>query len=176
MCGNQDSFFTVIAERRSIRNYEKKDVEEEQLLQVLEAARMAPSANNRQDWRFVVVRDPEKRRRLAEAANGQKFVAEAPVVIACCSVDPETRMRCGQPVSAINVAIAIDHMTLAAAALGLGTCWIGSFYPDQVKPLLNIPSEVAVVELLALGYPADIPPARPRKNLDEIVYYEEWKD
>lgn len=166
--------FEAIQTRRSIRSYLNQPVEEEKLTQVLEAGRLAPSANNRQEWRFVVVQDGDKREKLAEAACGQRFVAEAPAVIACCSVESKHVLTCGHPAYAIDVAIAIDHMTLAATALGLGTCWIGAFYEDRVREILNIPDSVRVVELLTLGYPGEKPTPRNRKRLDEIVYREQW--
>lgn len=174
MCDGSENVFEVIAIRRSIRKYKPDSVGDHELGHVLEAARLAPSANNRQDWRFVVVTDETLRQRLAVAANNQSFVGTAPVVIACCSVEPEYTMRCGMPTAAIDLAIAIDHMTLAAAALDLGTCWIGSFYPDQVREILGIPDSTAVVELLTLGYPDEDPAPRPRKELSEIVYYNTW--
>ena len=166
--------FEAIQQRRSIRRYDSRDVEEEKLFRILEAARLAPSANNRQEWRFVVVRDQKKRMRLIKAAANQTFVGEAPVVIACCSVEDDKVMRCGHPAYAIDLAIAIDHMTLAAADLGLGTCWIGSFYEEAVREILDIPDKVRVVELLTLGYAAEKPASRTRKNLNEIVSYDSW--
>ena len=164
----------AIQSRQSIRSYMDKSVEGEKLNQILEAARLAPSANNRQEWRFVVVQDQETRHLLSIAAEGQGFVAEAPVVIACCSVESEHIMRCGHPAYAIDVAIAIEHMALAAAAMGLGTCWIGAFSEDRVREILGIPKSVRVVELLALGYPKTIPNARSCKSLNEIVFHEKW--
>jgi len=164
----------AIRERKSIRSYESRPVGEEELQAVLEAARLAPSANNRQEWRYVVVRDQATRERLMVASNNQHFVAEAPVIIACCAETDGRLLRCGQVAYTIDVAISIDHMTLAAVELGLGTCWIGSFYEDQVKEILDIPEEIRVVELLTLGYPAEPGRPRERKSLDEIVMYEEW--
>jgi nitroreductase len=166
--------FEAIEKRRSVRTYQQTPVEKEKLEKVLDAARRAPSACNFQEWRFVVVTEAKKRRALMEAANNQKFVAEAPVVIACCAETDEHVMRCGQLCYPIDVSIAIDHLTLAAVALGLGTCWIGSFYPDKVRSVLNIPESIKVVELLTLGYPADSPKKKNRKLLDEICFYEEW--
>ncbi|HQJ79869.1 MAG TPA: nitroreductase family protein [Methanothrix sp.] len=131
----------AIRARRSIRNYLDSPVEEEKLLAVLEAGRLAPSARNMQDWRFIVVSDPATRQRLAEAARDQQFVAQAPLVIAACGTS-DLVMTCGQPAYAIDVAIALDHMTLAAASLGLGSCWIGAFYEDRVKQILAVPPEV----------------------------------
>jgi len=167
--------FEAIRVRRSIRSYANQPVEKEKLMQVLESGRLAPSANNRQEWRFVVVQDPQKRKMLSEAACGQEFVAEAPVVLACCAVESDRIMACGHPAYAVDLAIAIDHMTLAAVGLGLGTCWIGAFHEEQVQKILGIPSTVRVVELLTLGYPAEQPKPRPRKKLDEIVFFENWK-
>jgi nitroreductase len=163
----------AIRARRSIRNYQDKLVEEEKLLAVLEAGRLAPSAKNMQDWRFIVVRDLATRQRLAEAARDQQFVAQAPVVIAACGTS-DLVMTCGQPAYAIDVAIALDHMTLAAASLDLGTCWIGAFYEDKVKEILGVPQEIRVVALLPLGYPAEQPGPRPRKSLDDVVAWEHW--
>jgi nitroreductase len=167
--------FEAIRTRKSVRSYIGRAVEKEKLARVLEAARMAPSASNRQEWRFVVVTDREKRRRLAEEAAGQRFLAEAPVVIAACAESDGRLMRCGQVSYAIDVAIAVDHLTLAAAAQGLGTCWIGSFDPAAVRKILGIPEEIIVVELLPLGYPAEPRPiAKSRLPLETIVHRERW--
>ena len=169
------AMLNVIKNRYSVRAYQDRPVESEVLQTVLEAARLAPSARNMQDWRFVVVQDAALRQRLMAAANNQTFVAQAPVVIACCATQPDYVMRCGQRAAPIDVAIAIDHMTLQAVEEGLGTCWIGSFYEDQVKEILGIPDEVAVIELLTLGYPADTPPAsKNREPLDQIIAFEKW--
>jgi nitroreductase len=163
----------AVRARRSIRNFLDKPVEEEKLLAVLEAGQLAPSAKNMQDWKFIVVRDFVTRQRLAEAARDQQFVGQAPVVIAACGTS-DLVMTCGQPAYAIDVAIALDHMTLAAASLDLGTCWIGAFYEEKVKEILGVPQEVRVVALLPLGYPAEQPGPRPRKSLDEIIAREHW--
>ena len=164
----------AIRTRRSVRSYLDREVEEEKLGRVLEAARLAPSASNRQNWMFVVVKDPATRRKLSEAARGQSFVAEAPVVIAACGTETNYIMTCGQAAYTVDVTIAVDHMTLAAAAEGLGTCWIGAFYEDQVKEILGIPRDVRVVALLPLGYPAKVPQPTPRKSLGEITAQERW--
>jgi len=164
----------AIQSRRSIRAYDPRDVEEEKLLRVLESGRLSPSAGNRQERRFVIIRDSKRRQLLSEAARGQKFVAEAPVVIAACSVETEYIMACGQHAYPIDTAIAVDHMTLAAVEEGLGTCWIGAFDENKVKEILDIPGSVRVVSLLTLGYPSSIPRPTPRKNLDEIVMHEKW--
>ncbi|MBN2329219.1 MAG: nitroreductase family protein [Candidatus Omnitrophica bacterium] len=165
----------AILSRYSVRKYRDKPVEEDKIHKLLEAARLAPSANNRQEWRFVVVQDRKKRQALMRAAKNQEFVGEAPVVIACCAVTDNHIMTCGQKCYPIDVAIAMEHICLQAVEEGLGTCWIGAFYEESVKEELQIPDEVRVVELLTLGYPADQPSVKNRLRFDEIVMYENWK-
>lgn len=164
----------AIRTRESVRDYLDKPVEEEKLLRVLEAGRLAPSAMNGQEWRYVVVRERAERERLMEAAQGQRFVGQAPVVIACCAESDGRVMACGQLAYSINVAISVDHMTLKAVEEELGTCWIGSFREDRVKEILGIPEPIRVVQLLTLGYPAGRRGRKIRKTLDEIVRYDRW--
>lgn len=166
----------AIKTRKSVRNYKDKDIEEEKLNLVLEAARLAPSAKNFQEWKFIVVKDKKIRQKLMVAANNQTFVGTAPVIIVCCAhTNDDYKMRCGHPAYLIDVAIAIDHMTLKATEEGLGTCWIGSFYEDQVKEILGIPEHIRVVELLPIGYPdSSQEKKKQRVALKDIVYYERW--
>ena len=165
----------AILSRRSIRQYTDDPVEEEDVRTILEAARWAPSGLNNQPWRFVVVRNPETRKKISEAACRQKFVASAPVVLACCAETNNHVMTCGQLSYPIDVAIAIDHITLCAAAEGLGTCWIGAFYEEDVKTILGIPADIRVVALLPIGYPQDPSSVgKFRLPVDEIVSYESW--
>ncbi|HTO21208.1 MAG TPA: nitroreductase family protein [Spirochaetia bacterium] len=167
--------FEAIRTRRSVRAWLDRPVEEELLLRVLEAARAAPSARNAQEWRFVAVTDPETRRKIAQDAARQPFIGTAPVLLACCAESDGRVMRCGQPAYPIDVAIAMDHLALAAAAQGLGTCWIGSFDEGMVKALLGIPSAVRVVQLMPLGWPADpAPAAKSRLAMDTILHRERW--
>jgi len=168
--------YEAIRARHSVRSYQDRSVEPEKLARMLEAARLAPSARNEQEWRFVVVTDRAKRKALATEASTQAFMAEAPVIIAACAQSDGRVMRCGQQAYPIDVAIAVDHLTLAAVAEGLGTCWIGSFDPAQVRRILGIPPEIQVVELLLLGYPSETgtPPKKNRLPLDSIVRYEAW--
>jgi nitroreductase len=165
----------AIKTRYSLRNYQNKPVEQEKLDAILEAARIAPSARNVQEWRFIVVRDENTRKALSKAAKNQVFVAEAPVVIACCAVKTDYIMTCGQLAYPIDLAIAIDHMVLKAIEEGLGACWIGAFYEDQVKDILKIPKEVRVVQMLILGYPSKPGSGKKdRLSIQEIVKYETW--
>ncbi len=164
----------VIRKRRSVRSYADRPVEPEKVQRLLEAARLAPSASNRQESRFVVVTQRERRAALARAANDQRFVADAPVIIAACADTDGHVMSCGQLCYPIDVAIAIDHMTLQAAAEGLGTCWIGAFSESQVKEILGIPAAIRVVEMLTVGYAAGPPSALSRRPLQSLVHWETW--
>jgi nitroreductase len=166
----------AIKKRESVRGYKDQPVEDEKLNLVLEAGRLAPSASNRQEWRYVVVKDRAKRQKLMNAASGQRFVAEAPIVIAACAETDNHVMRCGQLCYPIDVAISVDHMTLKAVEEGLGTCWIGAFDEDPVKDILGIPKEIRVVALLTLGYPKAVSGTKSRKKLHDIVRYEQWSE
>lgn len=152
-----------------------KSVEPEKLRTVLEAGRLAPSARNLQEWRFIIVKNSKVRRKIAFAANGQMFVLEAPVVIVACAVTDEHVMSCGQLCYPIDVAIALDHISLAAVELNLGTCWIGAFDEKKVKEILAIPDEVRVVGLMPIGYPAYVvSKEKNRLPLEKVVKYEHW--
>ena len=168
--------FEAICSRYSVRAYQDRAIEEDKLQRILEAARLAPSARNRQEWRFVVVRDPALRERLAEAANGQRQVAQAPVVIAACAETDGAVMTCGQECYPIDVAIALEHIALQAVEEGLGTCWIGAFREDAAKEVLQIPADapIRIVELMPLGYAADTPREKTRLALADIVMYDAW--
>ena len=167
--------FEAIMKRRSVRGFLDKSIEDEKLNAVLEAGRLAPSAKNLQEWRFVVVKNREVRRAVAEAANGQNFVGEAPVVIVACGITDGYVMSCGQPSYPIDVAIALDHISLAAVELGLGTCWIGAFNEDRVKKILGIPEEIRVVDLMPIGYPAvQTVKEKNRLPFNKIVKHDRW--
>ncbi len=169
--------FEAIKKRRSVRSYLDKPVPKKALLKILEAARFAPSASNRQEWRFIVVEGKATRSKLSQAAKGQKFLEEAPIVIACLAETDNHVMICGQLCYPIDVAIAIDHMTLAAASLGFGTCWIGAFYEEEVKKILNIPEDIKVVELLCLGFAKkEELNEKERLAIEKIVFFEKWNN
>jgi len=164
----------AIRSRYSCRNYADKPLEEKKLRAVLEAARLAPSAKNLQDWRFVVVTDKQTKKKVAAAANSQTFLEGAGAIVVACSVSDHV-MRCGQAVGPIDVAIALEHMCLQATELGLATCWIGSFYADKVKQIVGIPDDVTIIELLAIGYPADAPREPRREAIEQIVSFGTWR-
>jgi nitroreductase len=167
--------YEAIESRYSVRAYQDKAVEQDRLDRVLGAARLAPSGSNRQPWKFVVVRDADTRKKLVAACCDQAFVGQAPVVIAGVGLAPDRSMHCDVPGDPVDVAIAMEHIALAATAEGLGTCWIGAFHQDPVRELLGVPKDAKVIEVMTLGYPADEPKAKSRKGLDEIVSYEKFQ-
>ncbi len=159
--------------RRSVRKYSDRPVEEEKLLRVLEAGRLSPSATNAQNWRFILVRDKEKLKKLTEAADDQPFVGEAPAAIVACATDGCV-MDCGQPTDTVDCSIAMAYMILEAHELGLGTCWLGHFFTDIVKEALDIPEDVRVIVFTPIGYPSEEPAGRPRKSFGEVVSYDKF--
>jgi nitroreductase len=167
--------FTAISERSSMRGYKATDVEEDKLKKILEAARLSPSASNRQEWKFIVVKSKETKKKLAKAAFGQSFIGEAPVVIVACGTETKAIMACGQPAYTVDVSIACAFMILQAYELGLGTCWIGAFKEDETKKILNIPEHVRVVAVIPLGYPNQPPSQKFRNSLDQIVCFEKYE-
>ena len=168
-------FLELVKSRYACRAYEPRLIEPDKLLRVLEAVRLAPSGSNRQPWKFIVVHDPEVKRRLVHACANQRFVATAPVVVAGCGLMPDRMMSCGVPGDPVDVAIALEHLSLAATAEGLATCWIGAFSKDEVRDVLGVPPTVKVIELMAIGYPADRPRAKTRKSLSEITSIDGWE-
>ncbi len=166
---------TAISQRYSVRAYKSKDVEEDKLKKILEAGRLSPSASNRQEWKFIVVKDKEKKKKLAKAGFGQSFIGEAPVVIVACGTEAKAIMGCGQPTHTVDVSIACAFMILEAYELGLGTCWIGAFKEDETKKILSIPEHVRVVAMTPLGYPNQPPSLKSRKKLDQIVCFEKYE-
>lgn len=167
--------FEAIRNRSSIRRYKNTQVEEEKLVKILESARIAPSASNRQKWKFIVVTKSETRKKLVKAAYDQNFVGEAPVTIVACSTEPERRMPCGQYAYPIDISIAVSFMILEATEQGLGTCWLGAFNEEKVKKILDIPEEIRVPAMFTLGYPDETPCPRPRKELTDIVCFEKFE-
>ena len=167
--------FTAISQRSSVRAYKATDVEEDKLKKILEAGRLSPSASNRQEWKFIVVKSKETKKKLANAAFGQTFIGEAPVVIVACGTESKAIMACGQPAYTVDVSIACAFMILQAYELGLGTCWIGAFKEDEVKKILKIPEEVRVVAMTPLGYPDQPPSQKSRKGLDQIVCHGKYE-
>lgn len=169
-------FWITIQERHSVRAFTDQDVERPMVNQILTAAVRAPSAGNRQPWHFFVVCSAATRQALAQAAGGQSFVAEAPVVIVVCA-DPErsaTRYReRGRELYCLqDTAAAVEHVLLAAVALGLGGCWVGAFDEGAAVAALDLPGHLRPVAMVPLGHPARDTGARTsRRPLEEVTTY-----
>jgi len=168
------SVLDVIKARGSIRSYKDKPIPKQALLDILEAARMAQSADNRQPWEFIVVTDPATKRRLVQAAGNQSFVGEAAAVLVSLA-NPEQSASVG-PFEGflIDLAIAIENMVLTAWDFGIGSCWIGAYNEQKVKELFNVPRNLRVMSLLTLGYPDEKARPKHRKDLNEIVHYQKY--
>ncbi len=173
----QQNFLKLVEKRRSVRAYKPDEVPEDLLHRVLEAGHLAPSACNKQPWRFIVVRDELNRRALG-TAFAREWFWKAPVILVVCILPGEawTRPYDGQNYAWVDGAIAMDHITLAAAELDLGTCWIGAFDPAALRETLNLPDGVEVVGMTPLGFPNVEPQARARSRrpLGETVMKERW--
>ncbi len=154
----------AMMERRSIRTYQPKPLPDKDLKAICEAGRCAPSAGNRQPWHFVVVRDEEQKQRLAAACANQGWMADAGAILAGVG-----RPAVNEKWYAIDVAIALENMVIAATSLGYGTCWVGAFDQAQVKEVLGLPEDHTVIALTPIGLPADRPEARPRMTMAEFV-------
>jgi nitroreductase len=164
-----------INKRVSIRDFEDRPISEEGLLRVLEAGRVAPSAKNRQPWRFVVVRDPEKRKLFEQASFGQEHVGGASAVIACCSTNTEYRMPNGQLSYPIDISIAASFMMLQAVREGFGTCLVTTFDETLIREILTVPFSMRVVLLLLLGFArGEVDCHQERLPLSRIVSYDHW--
>lgn len=162
-------FYDVLRQRRSIRAYNADGIPEAALERIFDAVGLAPSACNNQPTRFLFVSDPEVRGRLCECYP-RDWLATAPMlVVALGNRDKAWRRFNGQSSHAIDVAIALEHLVLAAAAEGLGTCWICAFDQEQARQLLCLPDCWEVVAMTPLGWPADEPPPQTRRPFNEII-------
>ncbi|MCX7669144.1 MAG: nitroreductase family protein [Anaerolineae bacterium] len=143
-------------------------------MRVLEAGRLAPTASNRQPFRFIVIHTAGRQEELRRLYHRDWFLA-APLVIGICAVPGEAWVRRdGMNYAFVDAAIAMDHMVLAATAAGLGTCWIAAFDPAAAREILGLPEGVEPVAFTPLGYAADAPRPKERKSLAELVRYERW--
>ncbi len=157
----------AIQKRRSIRKYEHRKLPPEALGRLLEAARTAPSSGNLQAWDMIVVQDDDLKARLAKASGNQGFVGE-------CSAYFIGVAKRGVYYELVDLAIALDHLSLRATELGLGTCWIGDFQPEEISRILGIPFDREVMICMTVGYPAEDPGAHPRKAVTELFHEDGW--
>ena len=163
-----------ILRRKSIRNFKKDPIEKDKINRILEAGRLAPSAKNRQEWRFIVIEDEKKRAKIKDAAFGQEHVGQAPVIIAACTTNVDYRMPNGQLSYPIDLTFGVSFMCLQAVHEGLGTCCVTTFDEQEVKDLLSVPYGMKIVLLLLVGYAASEPEPSPRKPLNAIASFNHW--
>jgi len=172
--------FEGIVTRRSVRNYEKKDIPTEFIGQMLEAATRAPTAGNIQPWEFIVVKDMEIKKELALAALSQRYVEEAPVIIVVCADPGKSTDKYGERGKSLyciqDTAAAIENMLLTAHSLGLGTCWVGAFEDNEVRKILKIPKKLKPVALITVGFPREhIEPTKTsRIPFENITWMDEY--
>ncbi|MBI5817534.1 MAG: nitroreductase family protein [Verrucomicrobia bacterium] len=168
--------FKVIKDRHSVRAYERREVEEEKLQRILEAANAAPSAGNRQAYEIVLVRDAERKQRLVKAAWDQTFIAEAPVVLVFLAAPDRNRERYADRGAKLycvqDATIACAYAELAATALGLSCCWVGAYEDAAVAAAVGATGALRPVAVLPMGYAAEQPSARPRRELKDLVHQE----
>lgn len=168
-------FFELIKTRHSVRAYKPDEIDDGDLSQILEAARLAPTAANRQPFRVVVIKTKGREDDL-NRIYGRQWFSEAPLVLCVCGVKAEgwVRSHDGKSYLDVDAAIVMDHIVLAAAALGLGTCWIAAFDPDAARDVLKLPPGVEPIVFTPLGVPDDRPGTKNRKALEQIVKYDVW--
>jgi nitroreductase len=178
-------FIELVKSRKSVRLYSKRNVEEDKINYVLECARLAPSWMNRQCWRFIVIRDVNRIEKLAKSSIINRWLRNVPVVIVACGDPFSSGNKNNMKYFEVDVAIAMEHIILAATDMGLGSCWIGGFNEKKVKEIFEIPPRIRVVAITPLGYPSQkkvlsnkgraiITRSTKRKSLSEIIKYEKW--
>ena len=165
----------LIKQRFSVRKYKNESVEREKILEILEAGRIAPSAVNFQPWHFIVIQKPENLKKL-HSLYKRDWIKSAPIIIIACADHSQSWKRSsdGKDSADIDLAISVDHMTLQATELGLGTCWVCNFDVNRCSEMFNLPSQIEPVVLLPVGYPEVKPPNKNRKSIEEIVHWEEF--
>ena len=169
-------FLELVSQRYSVRAYKSQPVESEKLEQVLEAARLAPTACNLQPFQLIVIHTKGREAELSHI-YGEPWFAQAPLVICACAIPSQSwNRRDGKNYCIVDVTIAMDHLILAAADQGLGTCWIGAFDPEEARKILKLPDDVEPIAFTPLCYPNDQPGHNhiSRKSMNELVRYEQW--
>jgi nitroreductase len=170
--------FQAISQRRSIRKFKEKEVSDSLIMKIIQAGIWAPSAGNLQSWEMILVKDPETRKKLSEAAYMRDFISKAPVVMVACINKSVCSMVYGargvELYSIQDVSCALENMLLMAHARGLGACWVGAFDEQEVIDLLRIPSQLRPVALVPLGYPDEKPYPPPRRDVDDFLHFERY--
>jgi nitroreductase len=168
-------FTDVIQNRYSVGAYKSDPIEEEKLHIILEAARLAPTAHNNQPFQVLVIHTEDRREELRKI-YGREWFSQPPLLLCVCILPLQAWIRGYDRRSYVEVdaGIVMDHMILAATALGLGTCWIAAFNAAAAREILQLPDDVEPLLFSPLGYPADHPKTRERKSLSDLVRYEHW--
>jgi Nitroreductase len=167
-------FLELVEKRHSVRAYKPDEVENEKLNTVLEAARLAPTAVNYQPFQIIVIHTKGREDELNRIYPANWFV-QPPLVLCVCAVRDEAwKRKDGKNFMDIDATIVMDHIILASTSIGLGTCWIGAFDPEAAREVLNLPEGIEAVLFTPLGYSADDPNTKNRKDLSEIVRHEHW--
>ena len=175
-----------IISRRSIRSYNGKSVDDDKITELIESARLAPSGSNTQPWHFIIAKSKSMREKIADVCHNQQWMCGAPVHIVCvadisarldgkiCEPLEEGSSQFELKQSIRDTAIAAEHIVLEATDLGLASCWVAWFVQDDIRPVLDIPSDKFVVCVITIGYTDEAPKPRPRKQTEEIVHFEKW--
>jgi len=166
----------IIKNRRSIRKYRSDEISQQDLNEIFEAVQLAPSANNLQPWKFILIRNDKKKRLIAQACAGQEFIGEAPVVVVACAIGRGGYIGKYMESWPVDLAIAVTHLILSAWNKGLGTCWIGDFDEDKIREICSIPHVVRVVAITPLGYPVKTVPPTSRRPVERIICQESFSE
>lgn len=180
------SVLSEIADRRSIRKYKPDEVSDEDIYSIINAARLSPSGNNSQPWRFLVIRNEETKKKIVEAERNQDWMLSAPVFIACMADlkardDTDLDDYIGEDDSSFEVkrvirdtAVAIENLLLECTHLGLGSCWTGNYTQKNMRKAIEVPNEFFILGIVTVGVPDEAPDMRPRKGIDDILKFERW--
>lgn len=170
--------FECIRTRRSIRKYKDKQVPWDNIVTIMQAGKYTPSAGNLQNWKFIVVKDDNKRKAIAEASLQQWWMEQAPIHVVVCG-EPEKVERFygarGRRLYMIQgVAAAIENMLLTAHSLGLGACWVGAFDEDEIRRILNVPEQADIHAIITIGYADEKPETPPKYRIEHMMFFEKW--
>jgi nitroreductase len=171
------NFSDLLHNRYSCRHYSSKPVEDEKLQQVLEAARLAPTAANRQPFQIILIKTENHPKDALLEIYPKDWFVQPPYILCICSLPEQAWFRKKydqQSYAAVDAAIVVDHITLQAADIGLATCWIGDFNPATAREYLNLPDTAEPIAFTPLGYPLDQPKSKLRKDLESLIRYDRW--
>ena len=169
------NFQELVRIRYSVRAYKPDPIEPFLLEQVLSAAQFAPTAANRQPFKLIILKSEGIQESIRAIYDRDWFVS-APIIICACGIPDQGWVRTdGKSYLDVDIAIVMDHLSLAAADLGLGTCWVAAFNVKAAQEILKLPTQIEPIVLMSLGYPADLPSQKVRKSIEQLIYYQEWE-